>query len=244
MDSNAFTIAREGAVATVTLAKPDSGNRLAIDEVRALGRAIRTLGEESRIKAVAVRARGEAFCLGRLPPSGANPPKTALAIRAGVTQPILDLYADLRATPVPVVAVVQGDASGFGCALAGQCDLAMAADTARFSLPEMEHNLPPTLAISAVLGKVPPKRLLHLVYTRRAIDAAEALAMGLVSEIAPRAALDDAAARTLAALTDRSRAALCAVKEYMAVAPHADPLGASRLAANLLAAVLASPDEE
>lgn len=243
MDSAAFTIARDGAVATVTLAKPDSGNRLLIEEVRALGSAIRALGDEPGVKAVAVRARGEAFCLGRLAPPAAKAPKSALAIRAAVTQPILDLYADLRATPVPVVAVVQGDASGFGCALAGQCDLAIAAETARFALPEMETNLPPTLAISAVLGKLPPKRLLHMVYTRRAIDAAEALALGLVSEVVPRAALDEAAARTLAALSDRSRAALCAVKEYMAVAPHADPLGASRLAANLLAAVLSSPDD-
>ncbi len=243
MESNAFTIARDGAVATVTLAKPESGNRLLIEEVRALGRAIRSLGEEPGIKAVTVRARGEAFCLGRLPPAAAQAPKSALAIRAAVTQPILDLYADLRATPVPIIAVVQGDARGFGCALAGQCDLTIAADTARFALPEMDINLPPTLAMSAVLGKLPPKRLLHMVYTRRAIDAAEALMLGLVSEVAPRAALDEAVARTLASITDRSRAALCAVKEYMTVAPHADPLGASRLAANLLAAVLASPDE-
>jgi enoyl-CoA hydratase len=241
MESTGFTIARDGAVAIVTLATGEAGNRLAIAEVAALGRAIRGLGAEPQVKAVAVRAQGEAFCLGRLPPPAA--PRTALAIRAGVTEPILDLYADLRATPVPVVAVVQGDAAGFGCALAGQCDLTIAADSARFSLPEMEHNLPPTLAISAVLGKVPPKRLLHMVLSRRAVSAAEALAMGLVSEVVPRAALDEAAARTLAALADRSRAALCAVKEYMAAAPHADPAGASRLAANLLAAVLASPGE-
>ena len=63
-------------------------------------------------------------------------------------QPILDLYADVRATPVPVLAVVQGEARGFGCALVGQCDLAIAVESARFSLPELETNLPPTLAIS------------------------------------------------------------------------------------------------
>lgn len=242
MESNAFTVTKDGAVATVTLAKPESGNRLLIDEIQALGRAIRAFGEEPEVKAVVVRARGEAFCLGRQPPASSSP-KSALAIRAGVTQPILDLYADLRATSVPVIAVVQGEARGFGCALVGQCDLAIAADTARFALPEMDANLPPTLAISAVLGKVPPKRLLHMVYTRRSVTAQEALSLGLVSEVAPLAQLDETAAQTLACFADRSRAALCAIKEYMAVAPHADPAGAARLAANLLAAVLSSPGE-
>jgi enoyl-CoA hydratase/carnithine racemase len=72
MDTNGFTIARDGAVATLTLAKPDTGNRLAIEEVQALGRAIRAAGEDPGVKAVAICAAGDAFCLGRLPPSGGS----------------------------------------------------------------------------------------------------------------------------------------------------------------------------
>jgi enoyl-CoA hydratase/carnithine racemase len=106
----------------------------------------------------------------------------------------------------------------------------------------LETNLPPTLAISAVLGKVPPKRLLHMVYSRRQIDAHVALTMGLLSEVVARPDLESTVARTLAELTSRSRCALCAVKEYMGVAPYADPLGASRLAANMLSVVLSSPE--
>ncbi|MFT4095624.1 MAG: enoyl-CoA hydratase/isomerase family protein [Rhodoblastus sp.] len=243
MDSDAFTISRREAVGLVTLSRPQAGNRLLTDEVRALGRAIRALGEEATIKAVVVRAEGEAFCLGRKPASAGEAPRTALGVRAGVTQPILDLYADVRATPVPVIALVQGEARGFGCALVGQCDLAIASEAAVFSMPEMETNLPPTLAISAVLGKVPPKRLLHLVYTRRQIRAAEALEIGLLSEVVPASELETALQATLATLTDRSRAAVCAVKEYMAVAPHVDPYAASRLASNILSVVLSSPGD-
>lgn len=241
MDSEAFKISRREAVGVVTLSRPDAGNRLLTEEVRALGAAIRALGEDSGVKVVVVRAEGEAFCLGRKPASAAEAPRTALDVRSGVTQPILDLYADVRATPVPVIALVQGEARGFGCALAGQCDLAIASETARFSMPEMDGNLPPTLAISAVLGKAPPKRLLHLVYTRRQIGAAEALDLGLLSEVAPASELEAALEATLATLTDRSRAAICAVKEYMAVAPYVDPYAASRLASNILSVVLSSP---
>jgi enoyl-CoA hydratase len=227
-------------VATVTLSQPETGNLLTLDDIRALGQHIRELGSREDVKLVMLCAKGENFCMGRKPGAAAPGPKNALKIRNGVTQPILDMYADVRATPVPVFAVVQGQARGFGCALLGVCDLAIAAESARFSLPEMDHNLPPTLAISAVLGKVPPKRLVHMVYTRLPITAAEALSWGLLSEVAPLDELVAAAARTAARLTDRDRAALCAVKEYMNVAPYVDPQAAARLGANILANVLSS----
>src|SRR5918997_120240 len=122
---------------------------------------------------------------------------SALDIRNNGTEPILALYASVRATPVPVIAIVQGEARGFGCALVGQCDLAIASENARFSMPEMDVNLPPTLAISAVLGKVPPKRLLSLVLLRNQISAREALDLGMLSDVAPAIELDSRVAETV-----------------------------------------------
>lgn len=243
MDGAAFEVSRNGAAATVRLSRPEQGNRLLTHEIRELGRAVREAGTAPDVKVVILRADGDAFCLGRKPDSGASAPSTALDIRAQVTQPILDLYADIRATPVPVIAVVQGEAKGFGCALVGQCDLAIAAESARFSMPEMDTHLPPTLAISAVLGKVPQKRLLHMIYTRQPIGAADALAIGLVGRVVPRDVLESALAETLAQLVDRSRASLCAIKEYMATAPYLDPHSAARLASNILSVVLSSPKD-
>lgn len=242
MQNDAFRaeINAAGNVATFHLTRPETGNKLRADEIRALGQAISEYGGREGVKAVLVRAGGESFCLGRLPDAATPAPRTALGIRTDVTEPILDLYAAIRNTPVPVIALVQGAARGFGCALVGQCDLVIAADHASFAMPEMDHDLPPTLAISAVLGKIPPKRLMHMVYTRESIAAPEALALGLISEIAPAAELDAAAARTLARLVERSKPALCAVKEYMAAAPYMDPAAAARLAANILSVVLAS----
>jgi enoyl-CoA hydratase/carnithine racemase len=245
MDNTAFIVTRDqaGFTATITLSRPDNGNRLMTADVATLGRAIREAGADPSVKAVLIRAQGEHFCLGRDPGPKPAKPSSALAIRTGVTQPILDLYADIRATPVPVIAVVQGEARGLGCALVGQCDLSIAAEGALFSMPEMDTNLPPTLAISAVLGKIPPKRLMHLIYTRAKIGAAEALTLGLLSEVVPLAKLDAALAATLASLTDRSRPALAAVKEYLAVAPHMDPDAAARYASTLLSVVLSSKEE-
>jgi len=243
MNNEPFTLSSSGAVATVTLSKPDSGNRLMSEELITLGAAIKSAGQKADIKAVVVRARGDSFCLGRTPAPADKAPKTAEEVRDRVTAPILGLYADVRATPVPVIAVVQGEARGFGCAFVGQCDLAIASVDASFSLPEMDGNLPPTLAISAVLGKVPPKRVLQMVYTRRRIGAKEALEIGLISEVVARPELDASVESLLSCLTDRKRSALCAIKEYMAVAPYTDPAASARLASNILSVSLSSPGE-
>jgi enoyl-CoA hydratase/carnithine racemase len=245
MEGGAFRVEedRDRHIATVKLARAEAGNRLLTPEIRALGQAIRAAGSRPDVKVVLLRSDGEHFCLGRQADPPGKVPASALGVRGGVTEPILDLYADVRATPVPVLAVVQGEAKGFGCALVGQCDLAIASENACFSMPEMDGNLPPTLAISAVLGKVPPKRLLHLIYTRGRISAAEALSLGLLGEVVPRDGLDAAVERMVSKLVDRNRAALCAVKEYMGAASHLDAAAAARLAANILSVVLSSPPE-
>lgn len=244
MPDSAFTssIDPPSAVATVALARPDHGNVLSAAEIRELGLAIKAAGNRTDVKAVVIRSEGDAFCLGREPGPAPAAKPSALSIRTNLADPILGLYADVRATEVPVIAIVHGEARGFGAALVGQCDLAIAAETATFSFPEMDSNLPPTLAMSAVLGKVPPKHILHLVLTRARIPAAQAHAIGLLSEVHPQADLADAARRTISRLTDRSRPALCAVKEYLLTAQHLDPAAAARLAANTIATVVSSQD--
>jgi enoyl-CoA hydratase/carnithine racemase len=246
MQTDAFQIEENAArhFASLRLTRGASGNRLLAQEIPLVGEAIRALGARKEFKLVLVRGDGENFCLGRQPDPPGKAPTTALGIRSGITEPILDVYADIRACEIPVIAVVQGKALGFGCAFVAQCDLAIAAEDASFSLPELDHHLPPTLAISAMLHKIPPKRILQMVYTRRPIGAAEALGIGLLSEVAPKRALDDAVEKLLAHLLDRNRAALAGIKEYIGAALYADPNGASRLAANLLSCVLSSPKED
>jgi len=235
------TVAR---TATLRLTRTEDGNRLTLADIAALGNAIHELGSRRDVKLVVVRADGPDFCLGRAPGAPGQAPKSALEVRNQVTQPILDVYAEIRAAPVPVLAAVQGRASGFGCALVAQCDLAIAAEDAVFCLPEMDHDLPPTLAISAMLHKTPIKPLMHLVYTRATIQAAEALSLGIVGRVVPAAALDNAVQETAAKLASRNRAAICAIKEYALTAPYAEPNTAARLAANLLATVFSSPKDD
>ncbi|MBI4292635.1 MAG: enoyl-CoA hydratase/isomerase family protein [Betaproteobacteria bacterium] len=239
--SDAFLIEAAGPIARITLNRPQVGNILTIDALRAMSGALTELGASAERRAIVIAGAGADFCLGR--DTSGGPPKekpSALQMRANLTSPILDVYRALRETPVPVIAAVQGHASGLGCAFISGCDMAIATSNARFRLPEMEKDLPPTLAISALLHRVPPKTIAYMVYSLAEIDAQTALATGFISRVVPDADLAKAVDELCAELAHRSRAAVCTVKEYLRSALYMEPGGASDLAGISLANVLSS----
>ena len=107
----------------------------------------------------------------------------------------------------------------------------------------MDGNLPPTLAISAALPKMPAKAVLDMVLTRDEIDAQTAFHFGLISRVAPKGGLTAATAAYIAKLADRDRDALVAIKEYMRLAPTMDLAGQARYGANLIAVEMTSQDK-
>jgi enoyl-CoA hydratase/carnithine racemase len=235
--TGAIQTGREGAVATITIDRPAEGNILTLDMIRALGVALRSAGE-SDAAVILLRATGNDFCGGR--EAKAGPPPSAMALRNNVLQHILNVFDAVASAPQPIVGAVQGAAFGFGCALAAACDITIAGDDARFRLPELEKDLPPTLAMSAMLSRVPRKALAWMVYTTAEIDAPTAQRLGIVSSVVPLGQLGGATAKLLSELSARSRDALLAVKEYMRAAPLMEPRGAAAYGGVLLSAVLSS----
>jgi enoyl-CoA hydratase/carnithine racemase len=234
---NIVTTSRDGAVTTITLDRPAEGNMLPLDGVLALAAAVRAAGATDS-KVIVLRGNGADFCRGR---GGGGPPSpTAMKMRANVCEPILDAYDAMANAPQPIVGVVQGAAYGFGCAIASVCDITIAHDTARFKLPEMEKDLPPTLAMSAVMPRVPRKVLAWMVYAMDELDARAAREVGIVSKVAPSAQVESEVAKLIATLTARSTEALVAVKDFLRSAPYMEPRGMADYGANLLAAVLSS----
>jgi enoyl-CoA hydratase len=146
----------------------------------------------------------------------------------------------LKECPVPTVSLVQGIAYGFGCALAGACDIVLAAKSARFRLPEMGRGLPPTLAMSALWEKISTRGLAYLVYSTAEIDAQTAQTMGLVSAVAADGELDQRAGALTAAVAAQPLDAIRAVKEYLKLAPTMSAAGRAGLGASIFAAVLSS----
>jgi enoyl-CoA hydratase len=244
--SDPFIIDAAGPVARITLNRPQEANVLTLDAVRALAKTVIELGAHADRRAILLAGAGSDFCLGRDTQGGtgggggSGEKPTALQLRAGLIAPILDLYRALRETPVPVIAIVQGRAFGLGCALVSACDVAIAAGGARFKLPEMEKDLPPTLAMSAMLQRVPPKTIAYLVYSMAEIDASVARMAGIVSHVVPESDLTRVANELGTILSRRAPAAVKAVKEYLRSAIYMDASGAADLAGISLANVLAS----
>jgi enoyl-CoA hydratase/carnithine racemase len=233
----AIKTGRDGAVATITLDRAQDGNLLPVDAVRELAAAFRA-ASATDAKVIVLRGNGADFCRGR---GGGGPPSpTAMKMRANVCEPILDAYDAMANAHQPIVGVVQGVAHGFGCAIASVCDITVAHATARFKLPEMEKDLPPTLAMSAVMPRVPRKVLAWMVYAMDELDAKTAQQVGIVSKVTPSGEVEDEVAKLLATMTARSPEALVAVKDFLRSAPHMEPRGMADYGANLLAAVLSS----
>jgi enoyl-CoA hydratase len=227
----------EGTVTTLTLNRPEVGNRLTnqmADDLRGM------IGEAASSRVIVLRGAGENFCLGRELPPEAHGELTAIEAKRIHTEPILNLCAAFEASPVPIVGVVQGKAMGGATALAAMCDITLASDDAVFQLPEMHHGIPPCLAMSALAPRVPRKAIVHMVYSTDPIDAATALAIGLVSRVVPRAELDAAARALVTKIAHYDAAPAAAVKQYMRFAPGLESAAAAELAGNLLANVVSS----
>ena len=238
---DALKLEQDGEIARLTITRPEKGNMLTLEMLDYLSALIIDAGCDHDIKAISLTSVGDDFCLGR-DPEGApeQAPKNGLEMREALTAPILGFYDAVRGADVPVVATVQGRAAGFGCAAAAVCDLTIAADDARFSLPEMKHNLPPTAAMSAHIDRSMPKSVAWMVYSTDEIDAEVARAAGFVSQIVPASALYDRSNEALATITSRSRASLEACKTYLANARLMETPQASDYAANMLALVMSS----
>ena len=130
------------------------------------------------------KGAGDDFCLGREALGQPGPVLEAYGVRER-SDTIFNLYGAFRNAKVPIIAVVQGRAVGLGCALAALCDITIASDRARFQLPEMSHRIMPTIAMSALVDRVPRKAATYLVYSTQEIDAQKALTFGLVSNVVP-----------------------------------------------------------
>lgn len=228
-----------GAEARLTLSNPSVGNALTLPDIRRAREAIAEAGAQPGVRVLRLYAEGEAFCVGRSSEGGPAPAQaTSEDLRARLITPILDLYRALHALDIVSVAQVQGDAHGLGCALVSACDMAVASRSARFSLPEMAKDLPPTLALSALGRKVQPKVAASMVLGMAVLSADEALRAGLVGEVVEADALVARGDAIVAELSARHPLALATVKRYLRAAQAPDFEACGEMAAVMLASAI------
>jgi len=174
----------------VTLNRPEQRNALSTPLMRELTAELERQAARPDVRAIVLRANGPAFSAGH---DLRELVDRTLAEEQEVFEVCTRMMETIQRIPQPVIAAVQGIATAAGCQLVATCDLAIAAEGARFATPGVKIGLfcsTPMVAVSRSIGR---KRALEMLLTGMAIDARTAAEWGLVNRVVPAAELDAAA---------------------------------------------------
>jgi enoyl-CoA hydratase/carnithine racemase len=198
-------------VTTLTLHRPEAFNALSEDLLAALQQELDALATDEQLRAVVIASGGKAFCAGHdLKEMRAQP---SLAYYQQLFAQCSRVMMALQALPVPVIAQVQGLATAAGCQLVAQCDLAVAADSARFAVSGVNLGLfcaTPSVALTRNLSR---KKAFEMLATGEFISAQEAMAQGLVNRVVPLGELQSATEVLLTSILAKPRLALALGKQ-------------------------------
>lgn len=195
MSDDPLLVEIEAPLAFLTLNRPARRNSLSPALIDALHAALLQVKADSTVRAVVLRAAGDTFCAGG-DLAGGMVADGLLAGHEGRGR-FAELFLVLRDLGKPVIAQVQGDALGGGFGLALACDLVVASAKARFGTPEVKLGLFPWIILATVARNLSRKHCLELLLLGERVDAATALAWGMVNRVVPANELD-AATRSLA----------------------------------------------
>lgn len=237
----ALRTTREGAVATVHLARPAVHN--AFDEalIADLTAAFTALGADEGVRAIVLRGDGRSFSAGADLDWMRRAGENAFDQNVADAGRLADMLTAIRDCPRPVVARVHGAAMGGGVGLVAACDLAVAAAGTRFALSEARLGLVPAVIAPFVLPRIGVAAARELFLTGEAFGAERALAIGLVARVVAEDALDDAVAERVGALLAAAPGAQAAVKRLIR-GVALDPAGARAFTTRLIAEVRASEE--
>ncbi len=195
-----------GGVTTLTLNRPLQFNSLSKAMLETLIEAIDAIARDDSVRVVVLAGEGKAFCAGHdLKEMRAN---HTLAFQQELFRLCGRFMMKLTELPQPVIARVHGIATAAGCQLVSMCDLAVAADVARFAVSGINVGLfcaTPSVGLSRNLGR---KEAFEMLVTGDFIDAAEAQRRGLVNRVVPLEQLDDEVARLAASICAKSPVAV------------------------------------
>ena len=167
--SDDILVKQDGPILRITLNRPEHGNGATDPMATTLTETLLKAGETSRL--VVLTGAGKDFCVGRAGMGQRPAVDPEALVRRRQSEVIFNSYASFRAATVPVIAVVRGLAAGYGCAIAGVADITIAAESAKFQIPEMLHRIMPTMVMSALMDRVSRKDLTYLVYSSATISA-------------------------------------------------------------------------
>ena len=199
----------KGRVGIIRLNRPQALNALNKALIAELTRAIETFDADEKIGCMLIAGSDKAFAAGADIKEMADKP----FIDAYLSDFVSNWNAAARARK-PIVAAVAGFALGGGCELAMQCDIIIAAETAKFGQPEIKLGVIPgiggTQRLARAVGKT---KAMDLILTGRMMDAAEAEKSGLVARVVPAGDLTTEALKIAETIANMSLPSVLAAKE-------------------------------
>lgn len=200
-------------VHTLTLNTPKAFNVLSVAMLSALSAAFDAIGRDERSRVVILAAAGKAFCAGHnLKEMKANPTQ---AYYQQLFEQCSRMMMQIQRLPVPVIARVQGLATAAGCQLVAQCDLAVAAEDARFGVNGIDVGLFCATPSVPLVRNIPTKVAMEMLLTGAFISAAEAQARGLVNRVVAADQLDALVDELVSAIVAKPRVALAMGKAVL-----------------------------
>ncbi len=212
MSYQTVLLERDAKIATLTINRPAAANTIDAQLMLDMNAALDELEKDVAIRVIVLTGAGERhFC------GGAD--LRALGQRSPGSPPVnrsRDFISHLETVAQPVIAAINGAAMGGGCEIAIACDFRIMAEEARIGVPEIQFGALPagggTQRLPRIVGLARAK---DLVLTGRHLQAREALEIGLVHRVVPRAALKAASLELAGELAQRARYALVTGKRLL-----------------------------
>jgi methylglutaconyl-CoA hydratase len=228
-------VTRRGAVATVTIRRPEVHNAFDEHVIAQLAEALTALRTDSGTRAVVLTGEGRSFSAGadldwmrRASSFTESENRRDAAALAAMLRGIAD-------SPIPVIAKVQGGTFGGGAGLVAVADIAVAAESTRFGFTEVRLGLVPATIAPHVVEKIGPSNARRFFLTGDRFDAAEARSIGLVHLVAPDdelgSVVDGLVAAILAGGPDAQRICKELIRNMRANNAEVDSYTASLIAA-------------
>ena len=182
---------RADGVTTLTIDRPERRNALSNAMVAALREGFAEVAADSETRVVVLTGAGEkSFCAGG--DLGDMSPSDGLLDLHHQRAGYAELLLEMQRLPQPIVGRINGDALGGGFGLALACDIAIAADTARFGTPEIKVGLFPMMIMALIQRHVGRKAAMEMMLTGQRFDAQRALELGCINRVVAASELDEA----------------------------------------------------
>jgi len=231
-------VERSGAVLTIILARPERRNAITVAMYAALAEAIEAASSDSTIRVITFRGEGQDFAAG----NDLADFLTALP-RETDDIPVWRLLRALATCETPLVAAVHGNCVGIGTTMLLHCDLVIAEDGARFSLPFVDLGLVPEAASSLILPRMAGRRrAARYLLLGEPFGVDEAMAIGLASHRAAPGELDRTLADVVAALLEKPPEASRQTQRLLRHGAAGEILERMKLESGLFAERLASAE--